>query len=122
MIGGRRLLTNAHCVEHHTQVPKGGGSSRELRTSTAQSLSVGWMLDVARQVKVKRRGDDTKFVATVLAIGTECDIALLAVQDERFWEGPEPLSLGALPRLQVGMGGWRGGLGEQNWIKSKMHR
>ena len=26
------------------------------------------------QVKVRRRGSDTKFVASVLAVGTECDI------------------------------------------------
>ena len=32
------------------------------------------------QVKVKRRGDDQKFLAKVLAIGTECDIALLTVE------------------------------------------
>ena len=29
------------------------------------------------QVKVKKRGDDRKFLARVLAVGTECDIALL---------------------------------------------
>jgi S1-C subfamily serine protease len=40
----RRLLTNAHSVEYHTQV------------------------------KVKRRGSDNKFLATVLAMGRECDI------------------------------------------------
>lgn len=44
VIGGRRVLTNAHSVEHYTQV------------------------------KLKKRGSDTKYVATVLAIGTECDI------------------------------------------------
>eukprot|EP00850_Spirogloea_muscicola_P019028 SM000181S03553 [mRNA] locus=s181:225502:231751:- [translate_table: standard] len=71
MISHRRLLTNAHCVEHHTQV------------------------------KVKRRGDDTKFLATVLAIGTECDIALLSVEDDEFWRGPEPLTFGSMPRLQA---------------------
>lgn len=43
-IGGRRVLTNAHSVEHYTQV------------------------------KLKKRGSDTKYLATVLAIGTECDI------------------------------------------------
>ena len=31
-------------------------------------------------MKVKRRGDDQKFLAKVLAIGTECDIALLTVE------------------------------------------
>ena len=44
IIGNRRVLTNAHSVEHHTQV------------------------------KLKKRGSDTKYLATVLAIGTECDI------------------------------------------------
>lgn len=68
--GQRCLLTNAHSVEYHTQV------------------------------KVKRRGDDQKFIAEVLAIGIECDIALLTVKDETFWEGVKPLSFGPLPRLQ----------------------
>lgn len=46
VIGGRRVLTNAHSVDHHTQV------------------------------KLKKRGSDTKYLATVLAIGTECDIGM----------------------------------------------
>ncbi|XP_042517485.1 protease Do-like 2, chloroplastic isoform X5 [Macadamia integrifolia] len=70
MIGDGKLLTNAHCVEHYTQV------------------------------KVKRRGDDTKFMAKVLARGVECDIALLSVESEEFWKGAEPLRFGRLPRLQ----------------------
>ncbi|KAG8370674.1 hypothetical protein BUALT_Bualt13G0007800 [Buddleja alternifolia] len=70
MIGEGKLLTNAHCVEHDTQV------------------------------KVKRRGDDTKYVAKVLARGVECDIALLSVESKEFWEGAEPLHFGRLPNLQ----------------------
>jgi hypothetical protein len=49
ILGGRRVLTNAHSVEHHTQV------------------------------KLKKRGSDTKYLATVLAIGTECDIGVYAL-------------------------------------------
>ncbi|GIL64534.1 hypothetical protein Vafri_18424 [Volvox africanus] len=45
VLPGRRILTNAHCVDHYTQV------------------------------KVKRRGSDVKHVASVLSVGTECDIA-----------------------------------------------
>lgn len=52
IIGGRRVLTNAHSVEHYTQV------------------------------KLKKRGSDTKYLATVLAIGTECDIG---EQDRSFF-------------------------------------
>ncbi|XP_074312217.1 protease Do-like 2, chloroplastic [Silene latifolia] len=70
MIGDGKLLTNAHCVEHDTQV------------------------------KVKRRGDDTKYVAKVLARGIDCDVALLSVENEEFWKGAEPLSIGRLPHLQ----------------------
>ncbi|KAF7818249.1 protease Do-like 2, chloroplastic [Senna tora] len=70
MIGGRKLLTNAHCVEHDTQV------------------------------KVKRRGDDTKYVAKVLARGIDCDIALLSVESDDFWKDVEPLRFGRLPHLQ----------------------
>lgn len=70
IIGGRRVLTNAHSVEHHTQV------------------------------KLKKRGSDTKYLATVLAIGTECDIALLTVSDDEFWERVSPVEFGELPVLQ----------------------
>jgi S1-C subfamily serine protease len=71
LLPGKRLLTNAHSVEFATQV------------------------------SIRLRGDDTKHTARVLAVGTECDIALLAVDDEAFWRvAPEPLQLGALPRLQ----------------------
>ncbi|KAL5747253.1 hypothetical protein ACOSP7_024253 [Xanthoceras sorbifolium] len=70
VIGGRRVLTNAHSVEHYTQV------------------------------KLKKRGSDTKYLATVLAIGTECDIAMLTVNDDEFWEGVSPVEFGELPALQ----------------------
>lgn len=66
----RWLLTNAHSVEYHSQV------------------------------KVKRRGDDRKFMAEVLAICPECDIALLTVQEDEFWKETSPIHLGPLPALQ----------------------
>lgn len=59
----RRILTNAHSIEHFTFV------------------------------RVKRRGDDTRYVASVLAIAEECDLALLTVPDDAFWHG----GLTALP-------------------------
>lgn len=66
----RKILTNAHSVEHHTQV------------------------------KVKRRGSDEKHVARVLTIGTECDIAMLTVDDASFWVDLEKIEFGVLPMLQ----------------------
>eukprot|EP00891_Asterochloris_glomerata_P000409 jgi/Astpho2/409/fgenesh1_pm.00011_%23_7_t len=68
--GERYLLTNAHSVEYWSQV------------------------------RVRRRGHDQKFLAQVLAVGVECDIALLTVEDPAFWEDVQPLKFGPLPRLQ----------------------
>ncbi|KFM29273.1 Protease Do-like 9 [Auxenochlorella protothecoides] len=82
--GGKYLLTNAHSVENHSQARFGGGGGETER----------------RHVKVKRRDDDSKFLAKVLAIGTECDIALLTVEDPEFWKDVEPVVLGPLPQLQ----------------------
>jgi len=67
----KRILTNAHSVDYFNQV------------------------------KCRRRGSDVKHVARVLAIGVECDLALLAVDDSEFWEGIQPVTLSrTLPRLQ----------------------
>ena len=71
VIPGRRVLTNAHSVEHHTQV------------------------------KLKKRGSDVKYVAKVLAIGVECDLALLTVEDDDFFEGIAPVQFGPLPHLSA---------------------
>lgn len=81
VIEGRRILTNAHSVEHYTTV------------------------------MVKKRYSDTKYMADVIAIGNECDIALLEVRSDQFWDefdhhvgldvGRHPfLSPGPLPELQ----------------------
>ena len=53
---------------------------------------------------MRRRGHDQKFLAQVLAVGVECDIALLTVEDPAFWEDVQPLKFGPLPRLQVRSG------------------
>ena len=49
---------------------------------------------------MKRRGDDKKYLARVLAVGTECDLALLTVDDAAFWEGLNAMTLGPMPSLQ----------------------
>ena len=70
-IPGRRILTNAHSVDHHVSV------------------------------KCRRRGSDAKVVARVLAVGVECDLALIAVDDDEFWRGLEGVKMcRSLPRLQ----------------------
>lgn len=80
IMSNRRIITCAHCVEHHTVV------------------------------MVKRRGSDAKYPARVVAIGNECDTAWLGVDDEAFWSDaehiaaatnrPSYLTPGQLPNLQ----------------------
>ncbi|CAK0825381.1 unnamed protein product [Prorocentrum cordatum] len=67
----RVVLTNAHCVEWHTEV------------------------------KLQRRGSDAKYLAKVLSVGWECDVAVLTVEDDEFWEDMPDVKLNPkIPRLE----------------------
>lgn len=70
VIPGKRILTNAHVVADHTFV------------------------------LVRKHGSPTKYRAEVQAIGHECDLAILVVESEEFWEGMTFLELGDIPFLQ----------------------
>lgn len=52
------------------------------------------------QVQVKRRADDTRFEARVVAVGRDCDLALLAVDDEVFWENATFATFAELPAIR----------------------
>ncbi|MEI6167215.1 MAG: trypsin-like peptidase domain-containing protein [bacterium] len=70
IIKGKRLMTNAHVVSD------------------------------ARFIEVQREGDTRKFPAHVRFIAHDCDIAVLEVNDEAFFEGTKPLTFGTtLPSL-----------------------
>lgn len=67
----RAILTNAHCIEWHSQV------------------------------KVQRRGSDVKHLAKVLHVGWDCDCAVLTVEEAEFWEGMQAVELSkAVPHLE----------------------
>jgi hypothetical protein len=51
-------------------------------------------------VLVRKHGSPTKYRAEVQAIGHECDLAILVVESEEFWEGMNFLELGDIPYLQ----------------------
>ncbi|VFQ92670.1 unnamed protein product [Cuscuta campestris] len=70
VIPGKRILTNAHVVADHIFV------------------------------LVRKHGSSTKYKAEVQAVGHECDLAILVVEDEKFWEDTNPLELGDIPFLQ----------------------
>ncbi|QCD95185.1 Peptidase S1 [Vigna unguiculata] len=70
VILGRKILTNAHVVADHTFV------------------------------LVRKHGCHTKYRAEVKAVGHECDLAILTIENEEFWDGMNPLELGDVPFLQ----------------------
>jgi S1-C subfamily serine protease len=71
IISGRRILTNAHNVANQN-----------------------WVI-------VQRHGIPKKYPATVVAVGHECDLALISVEDDDFWVGTVALEFGQVPELQM---------------------
>lgn len=57
----------------------------------------------ATVLRIKKRASDTKYAATVLAKGPDCDLALLSVQEDEFWDGLESLDFGDIPKLEEGV-------------------
>jgi S1-C subfamily serine protease len=75
IIDGHRIITNAHVVAH------------------------------AIDIQVSRHGDPTRYPARTVFVDHERDLALLTVDDARFFAGIEPLDIAATParrtRVQV---------------------
>jgi S1-C subfamily serine protease len=71
VIKGKRIMTNAHVVS--------------------------W----GRQIVVRRYQDPRPYLADVDYIGHDCDLAVLKVEDERFFDNLEPLELGDLPKVRT---------------------
>lgn len=70
LIKGRRIMTNAHVVSD------------------------------ARFIEVQREGDTRNYPATVAFIAHDCDLAVLTVEDDAFYDGVNPLTFGTtLPAL-----------------------
>ena len=70
VIEGRRIITNAHVVSD------------------------------TKHCQLRKHGEATKFTATVVGVSHECDLAMLAVEDDAFWTNVQPLPLGVVPQLQ----------------------
>ncbi|KAJ1637714.1 trypsin-like cysteine/serine peptidase domain-containing protein [Pavlovales sp. CCMP2436] len=93
--GNPRLLTNAHVIADYTRL------------------------------MVRRHGTADKFPARCVAIGHECDLALLEVPDANFWPGVEPLEFGPVPELRdrvtvVGFPGGHDGLSVTTGVVSRV--
>ncbi len=70
IISGNRILTNAHVVANNTFI------------------------------EVQRYGERKRYRAKVLTVSHQADMALLEVEDGKFFEGVKPLELGKLPYIE----------------------
>ena len=70
VIEGNRILTNAHVTSN------------------------------ARFLTVSKEGDPKMYPARVLFTAHDCDLAMLTVDDPKFFEGMTPLSLGGIPAIE----------------------
>ena len=53
-----------------------------------------------KEILVRRYQDPRPYVAKVEFVGYDCDLALLAVEDESFFDGMEALGFGDLPKVR----------------------
>lgn len=70
IIEGKRIMTNAHVVSNATFIT------------------------------VVKEGDPTPWEARVLHVAHDCDLAIIGVYDETFFEGTKPLEFGGIPELE----------------------
>jgi S1-C subfamily serine protease len=70
VVDGKRIMTNAHVVSN------------------------------ARFLTVSKEGDPNPYLAKVLHIAHDCDLALLSVENPAFFKGTSPLELGGIPEIE----------------------
>jgi S1-C subfamily serine protease len=70
VIDGNRILTNAHVVSN------------------------------GRLIVVEKENDPKEYIGKVEFIGSDCDLAVVRVQDSNFYKGTAPVHFGGLPTVQ----------------------
>jgi S1-C subfamily serine protease len=70
VVDGKRIMTNAHVVSN------------------------------ARFLTVSKEGDPNPYLAQVLHIAHDCDLALLGVENTDFFNGTAPLEFGGIPQIE----------------------
>lgn len=82
-------------------VRRAGGSGFVIRTSKGKRIMTNaHVISWDKEILIHRYQDPRPYVATVEFVGYDCDLALLAVEDETFFNGLEPLSFGDLPKVR----------------------
>jgi S1-C subfamily serine protease len=85
-------------------VRRSGGSGFVIQTKRGKRIMTNaHVVSWDKQILVRRYQDPRPYVANVEFVGNDCDLALLEVEDESFFEGLEPLGFGNLPGVRSGV-------------------
>jgi S1-C subfamily serine protease len=82
-------------------VRRAGGSGFVIHTSKGKRIMTNaHVISWDKEILVHRYQDPRPYVATVEFVGYDCDLSVLVLEDETFFEGLEPLKFGDLPKVR----------------------
>lgn len=98
-----RITNNAQ--EPNYRIPwlpaaQSGGSGTGWVVSKDRLMTNAHVVSNAKFLTVEKEGDPRKYIAQVEHIAHDCDLALLKVDDARFFQGTIPVEIGGLPELE----------------------
>jgi len=79
---------------------QGGGSGTGWVVSKDRLMTNAHVISNAKFLTVEKEGDPRKYIAHVEHVAHDCDLALVKVDDPRFFQGTKPLPVGGLPELE----------------------
>jgi S1-C subfamily serine protease len=83
-------------------VQRAGGSGFVIKTSKGKRVMTNaHVISWAKQIIVRRYQDPRPYVAEAEFVGHDCDLAVLTVEDSRFFDGLDALELGDLPKVRT---------------------
>ena len=94
---GRRILTNGHSIAYKTNLMvKKHGSAKKF---TAKVCSTTPPPPPPRHTphQIKKDSLQMTFFLQVVAVGHDCDLAILTVEDDNFWQGLSAVQFGDVP-------------------------
>jgi len=77
-----------------------GGTGTAFCIAPGTLLTNAHVISDARVLRVKRADRSKWYEARVKFAGHDCDLAVLGVDDEEFWQDMQPLDIGSTPAIQ----------------------
>ena len=79
---------------------QGGGSGTGWVVGNNRLMTNAHVISNAKFLTVEKEGDPRKYIAHVEHVAHDCDLALVKVDDARFFQGTKPFEIGGIPELE----------------------